>query len=292
MAQQVLFTTQTFNVPDAAEGGPVTVATTVVPAVDGTFDGLQYFGESNPTGVHSGVVWEITADDTGADGSSGPGAGTVLKTVAIPTVLASTWQTVMFDTPLPVVAGKAYRCGYRTSLGHYAAQAGGFNSAGIVNGDLSSPKTGDPVGGFSVIKNGTFVPSITEYPARTFNGNMYPVGPIFTASGDIPPETHTSTGTASLAATASASSSTRRSVAAVAALDLTARAVAATRRSSAGTGTLAATARASVASRRPTTGTAALTVAAGQYTAGGSPGPWLTSRRRQGRIVTRTQVAR
>lgn len=292
MAQQVLFTTQTFNVADAAEGGPVTVATTVVPAVDGTFDGLQFFGEGNPVGVHSGVVWEITADDAGADGSSGPGAGTVLKTVSIPSVLAATWQTIMFDTPLPVIAGKAYRCGYRTSLGHYAAQGGGFNSAGIVNGDLSSPKTGDPVGGFTVIKNGTFVPSISEYPARTFNGNMYPIGPVFTASGDIPPETHTTTGTASLSATASASSSTRRSVVAVAAFDLAARAATLGRRSSAGTGTLALAATASSSGRRPATGTAALTVTAGQYTAGGSPGPWLTSRRRQGRIVTRTQVAR
>lgn len=292
MAQQTLYTNQTFNVADAAEGGPVTVATTFVPAVDGTVDGVQIYGESNPVGTHVGVLYEVTADDTGADGSSGPGTGTELKVSGTLTIAASQWQTFMFDTPVPVVGGKAYRIGYRTSLGHYAAQAGGYNAAGITNGDLSAPKTGDPAGGFSVIKNGTFIPSITLYPNRTFNGNMYPIGPVFTAAGVIPPEEHTSTGTGSATAGATAAVATRRVTTGSATAGADARAVDATSRPTTGSAGALASARASVIPRHVSAGTARATATGGNYTAGGSPGPWLTSRRRQGRIVSRTQVAR
>jgi hypothetical protein len=292
VAQQVLFTSQTFNVPDAAEGGPVTVATTFVPAVDGTVDGAQFFGEASPTGTHAAVLYEITADDTGADGSSGPGTGTELATVAIPSVNAAQWQTIAFDPVVSVTAGTAYRIGYRTSLGHYAAQGGGFNAAGIVNGDLSSPKTGDPVGDFTVIKNGTFVPSITLYPNRTFNGNMYPIGPLFTAAADIPPEDHTSTGTARATADARSTVTTTRTSTgtAVAAADATA--TEATSRTSAGSALAVAAAAAATVPQRISTGAARAIAAGSNYTAGGAPGPWLVSRRRQSRIVARTQVAR
>lgn len=289
MVQQVLYTTQTFNVADAAEGGPVTVATTFVPAVDGTVDGVQVYGESNPVGTHDAVLYEVTFDDTGADGSSGPGTGTLLKVYGLGTILASQWQTIMFDTPVPVTGGKAYRIGYRTSLGHYAAQGGGFNAAGIVNGDLSSPKTGDPAGGFAVIRNGTFIPNTTQYPNRTFNGNMYPIGPVFSAAGD---EEHTSTGTAPATASARSTVTTSRSSTGTATATADARATDATSRISTGTAHASASASASTAPRKFSTGTAHATASAGSYTAGGAPGPWLVSRRRQGRIVSRTQVAR
>lgn len=292
MVQQTLYTNQTFNVADAAEGGPVTVATTFVPAVDGTVDGVQIYGESNPVGTHTGVLYEVTADDTGADGSSGSGTGTEMKVSGTLTIAASSWQTFMFDTPVPVVAGKAYRIGYRTSLGHYAAQAGGYNAAGITNGDLSAPKTGDPAGGFAVIKNGTFIPSITLYPNRTFNGNMYPIGPVFTAAGVIPPEEHTSTGTARATADARATVTTTRVSTGTAPATAAATASVATRRVSTGTAPALASARASITPRHVSTGTARATATAGSYTAGGSPGPWLRTRAKQRRIVTRTQVAR
>lgn len=271
MTQQVLYTDQTFNVADANEGIAVTVATTFVPAVDGTLDGVQIFGATNVAGTHEGVAWRITADDTGADVSSGPGAGTLLDTVPLTGLLPAEWQLFMFDDPIPVLAGVAYRVGHRTSLGHYAARSGGYSAAGITNGDLSAPQTMTSAGGFAVIANGTFVPSGTAYPARTFNGGLYPIGPVFTAGS--PPEDHVSSGTAHAVAGATAAISTTRV--------------------STGIAHAGAAAAATVSPQKPTSGTARAVATASNYSAGGAPGPWLISRRRQPtRIVSRTQVAR
>jgi hypothetical protein len=288
VASQTLFTNETPGILNAAEGVPVTVATTVTFAEDGTLDGIQIYGPSTISGTFSGAAWEVTADDSPADS----GTGTLIGTVAMPSPVPGFQEFLFSPSPFPVQAGKAYRIGLRTSEGRYAATSGGFSAAGMTTGDISAPQTGTTVPGVGTIANGTFGAGTSNYPASTFSGGKYFVGPVYTAASDIPPEEHTSTGTAAATLAASATIATRRATIGTAALESTARAAVATRRVSTGTGTLAAAAGASIVTRRPTTGTGSLVVTAGQYIAGGAPGPWLTSRRRQPRIVTSTQVAR
>ena len=173
MAQQTLFTNEVPTLGNISEGQPVTVATTVTFAVDGTLDGIQVYMPATVSGTFSGAAWEITADDDPT------GAGTLLDTVAMPTPTPSAWQTFMFVTPIPVVAGKAYRIGKRTTEGRYVATGGGFNGAGMTNGDISAPQTGGTAAGLTPIYNGTFIESVSAYPNKTFNGNKYFVGPVF-----------------------------------------------------------------------------------------------------------------
>lgn len=176
MVQQTLFTVEVPALGNVAEGVPVTVATTVTFAVDGTLDGIQVYAPATVTGTFSGAAWEITADDDPT------GAGTLIGTVAIPSLTPSSWQTFAFSSPIPVLAGKAYRIGLRTSEGRYTATGAGFNGAGMTNGDISAPQTGGTAGGFTPISNGTFGSGVVNYPNQTFNGNKYFVGPVFSAT--------------------------------------------------------------------------------------------------------------
>lgn len=172
---ETLFVAEVPTSPNISEGVPVTVATTVVFAVNGTLDGIQVYGPSTISGVFSGAAWEVTADDSPA----GSGTGTLIGTVAMPTVVPG-YQIFNFASPIPVTAGIAYRIGLRSSVGRYAADPGGFNAAGMVNGNISSPQTGTNVPSIGTIANGTFIGSATAYPTNTFNGNKYYVGPVFT----------------------------------------------------------------------------------------------------------------
>jgi hypothetical protein len=283
MAQQRLLTGLTPTSPNVVENIANTVATTVVFAEDGTLDGIEFLTTNTISGTYGVAAWQTTADDSPAE----TGTGTLLDAEAVTPVGTNTMQSVFFDPPIPVTAGVKYRLGLRTSEARYAATGGYFNSAGLTSGDITAPQTGTD--GYA---NGTYIESATAYPVKTFNGNLYHVGPIYTPAGEVPPEEHTSTGTGRATADARATVATVRVSVGSATAGAGATASASTRRTS--TGTLAATASAS-ASITPchvSTGTARATATGGNYTAGGSPGPWLTSRRRQGRIVSRTQVAR
>lgn len=173
---QTLFVAETPSLPNINEGSPVTVATTVVFAVDGTLDGFQVYPPATVSGTFSGAAWQITADDSPAD----TGTGTLIATAAMPALTPSTWQQVALAVPVAVTAGTAYRIGFRSSEGRYAATGGGFNAAGMTNGDISSPQTGTNVPSIGTIANGTFIESATLYPTKTFNGNKYFIGPVFT----------------------------------------------------------------------------------------------------------------
>jgi hypothetical protein len=181
---QTLFVAETPTLPNINEGSPVTVSTTVVFAVDGTLDGFQIYAPATVSGTFSGAAWQITADDSPAD----TGTGTLIASVAMPSLTPSVWQQVMLAVPVAVTAGTPYRIGYRTSEGRYAATGGGFNSAGMTNGDISAPQTGTVLG-IGTIANGTFIESVTLYPNKTFNGNKYFIGPVFTAGGATTPIT-------------------------------------------------------------------------------------------------------
>lgn len=283
MAEQRLLTGITPGLPNIAEGSGVTVATTVVFGEDGTLDGVEFLTTNTISGTYGVAAWQATADDTPAES----GTGTLIGSKAAAPSGANTMQSVYFDVPVNVVAGVKYRLGLRTSEGRYAATGGYFNSAGLTAGDITAPQTGTD--GYA---NGTFIESIAAYPTKTFNGNLYLVGPIYTTSADVPPEEHTSAGTARATAAASGTVTTSRAVAGSAVAVATATGSATTRRTLAGTASALASARATITPRHVAAGAARATATGGTYTAGGSPGPWLTARTRQRRIVTRTQVAR
>jgi hypothetical protein len=179
-----LFTSQTPALPDVVEGVNVTVAITIIPAVSGTVSEILFYGPATVSGTFEGRMWEATA----ADGASSPGsgAGTLLGNATFGTITGGVWNRVTLSPAVAVTAGKAYRVGVATSVGRYAATGAGLNSAGITNGDLTAYQnltTPNPPN-LGQLFNGSFIDgSLTAYPSKMFNGNLYFVDVEFTASG-------------------------------------------------------------------------------------------------------------
>lgn len=179
-----LFTSQTPSLTNVSEAQPVTIGITVYFTAAGTVDGGRFYA---PTTIGSGTyeltLWQITADDSPAQS----GTGTLLANASFGTLTPGAWNSVSFSSPVTITPNTvAYVIAVRTSEGRYAATGAFFNSAGLTNGSISSPQTGtDPVG-IGVLDNGKFIESITLYPNKTFNGNVYFVDPTFTAaSGSV-----------------------------------------------------------------------------------------------------------
>lgn len=189
-----LYTSQTPTIPNIFENQNVTVGQTLVFAVAGTVDGGRFFA---PTTVGAGMfeltLWEITADDNPA----ASGTGTLLASASFGALTPGAWNSVSFSAPVAITPlTKAYRLAVRTSEGRYAATGAFFNSAALVNGDITGPQTGtDPVG-IGPLDDGNFIESITTYPNKTFNGNAYFVDPNFTPAGAPIVYTDTSGGAA------------------------------------------------------------------------------------------------
>lgn len=178
-----LFTSQTPALTNVNEGSPVTIATTVWFSAAGTITAGRFFA---PTTVGSGTytlaLWEITADDV----PSTTGAGTLLGTASFGTLTGGAWNTATFSTPISVAANTAYRIGVRTSEGRYTATGGFFNTNQIVNAGIHAPQTATNPTSIGYVDNGSFIESITTYPYKTFNGNLYFVDVTWTMAATTP----------------------------------------------------------------------------------------------------------
>lgn len=179
-----LFTSQTPSLTDVNEVQPVTIGITIYFTAAGTVDGGRFYAPATiGAGTYELTFWQITADDSPA----GTGTGTLLASATFGTLTAGAWNTVTFSSPVTITPNTvAYRIAVRTSQGRYTATGAFFNAAGLTNGSITAPQTGtDPVG-IGNLDNGNFYDnSITLYPNKTFNGNVYFVDPTFSpASGN------------------------------------------------------------------------------------------------------------
>jgi hypothetical protein len=232
-------TSSTPSQVDSADGGAVTLGTSIVPSVSGYLTSIKFYKASTNTGTHTGTVWSSS--------------GTVLSTVTFTNETASGWQTATFGTPLAVTAGTTYVIGYYAPNGHYSDTPHYFDAA-YTSGSMMVP------GG----TNGVYRYGASGFPTDVYGNTNYWVDVIMTTSlgADTTPPTVTATNPLN------AATSVSTSVAPTATFSepLTAGSVAMTLKDAAGNAVAGATSYASASRTATFTPTAAL-AAATKYTA-------------------------
>ena len=125
---------------------------------DGSLTGIRFYKGAGNTGTHLGSLWTA--------------GGQLLAQATFANETGSGWQTVTFNSPVPVKANTTYVAAYWTPSGHYAATAGGFSSA-VDNGPLHALSNGSgPNGVYAYGAAGAF-------PNNTYNGTNYWVDVLY-----------------------------------------------------------------------------------------------------------------
>lgn len=176
-----LYTSQTPAVTDASDGTPgITTATTLNFLVDGFITHLRFYATTTVGGTYTAAVYEITAADP-------PGVPpTPLATKVMggsPT--GGVWNTIAFDTPVPVEVGKYYRVALHNNQGRYVATNNFFLTA-VTNGNVIGEATSaNPFGTFS---QGAFVINAAlTFPSSEGSATSYFVDVLF--EEDVPSTT-------------------------------------------------------------------------------------------------------
>lgn len=97
----------------------------------GSVSGVQFYKGAGNVGPFTVHLW-------GPDGA-------LLRSASVASPVASGWQEVAFDAPVPVEADALYTVSYRTQSGHYSVTTGGLG-APLSSGYLSTP---DNAGAFT-----------------------------------------------------------------------------------------------------------------------------------------------
>ncbi|ANZ42274.1 hypothetical protein BBK82_46470 [Lentzea guizhouensis] len=124
-------------------------------AVNGHVSGVKFYKGAGNTGTHTGSLWASN--------------GTRLATGTFVNETATGWQTLVFDTPVPITAGQTYVASYTTTTGRYSADAGYFNRSAV-----SSPPLAAAASPNGVFRGGS------GFPGDTFGGANYWVDVVFT----------------------------------------------------------------------------------------------------------------
>jgi hypothetical protein len=200
-----LFTSQTPESPDNSDGTPgITSAVTVVFAEDGVVNGVRIFTTTTVGGTYTGLFYEVTSSD--------PGTGTLLasEVYAGDTPDGGAWLDIVFDDPVPVTAGVAYRAGVHNSEGRYVATLAFFDEP-LVNGDITAPAHNGTAGAYTVSQGVFRIDASPGYPNSPGGGETnyfadvdYTATVGITGSGDLvlPAITGSGEGTASAAGSA------------------------------------------------------------------------------------------
>ena len=105
------------TVPTVDDSDDYELGVRFTPAQNGVATGVRFYKGPNNTGSHTGSLWNA--------------AGEQLATGTFANETATGWQTLIFATPVPVVAGQTYTASYTTG-GFYSADIG-FFAANTVN---------------------------------------------------------------------------------------------------------------------------------------------------------------
>lgn len=177
-----LFTSQTPNNPDNADGNTIVTATVVRFASAGTVGGIRWYGPTS-TGVAAiGGLFTITGESTGAE----------LARATFGTITGGAWNTVAFTSPVDVAAVTDYVAAVWCD--HYVSSGNFFGSA-LTNGNVTGPADGDP------LHNGRFLfpaPDLA-FPPSNFNKSCYFVDVLFDETVTQIPATLDATGPAATA---------------------------------------------------------------------------------------------
>ncbi|WP_216207624.1 DUF4082 domain-containing protein [Amycolatopsis aidingensis] len=144
--------------PSADDPGSYELGVRFSSSVAGTVTGVKFYKGTGNTGTHTGSLWTDS--------------GQLLATGTFTGETATGWQTLTFDTPVPIQAGQDYIASYTAPNGHYAADAFYFEQTGVTSNPLSAPATG------SGTANGVYNAG-PGFPTSTFRGGNYWVDVVF-----------------------------------------------------------------------------------------------------------------
>ena len=137
-----------------------------VPAVDGFVSGIRFYKGAGNTGTHTGTLWT----STGTPLASGTFAGES----------SSGWQTLLFDSAVPVTGATTYVASYNAPQGHYAATAEFF-----LGREWSAPPLsarGQPSGEANGVYAGGH-----GFPTQSYASTNYWVDAMFSVDDTTPP---------------------------------------------------------------------------------------------------------
>ncbi|WP_133411776.1 DUF4082 domain-containing protein [Agromyces badenianii] len=179
---------------DAGDPSPVELGLRFVPTTDGFVQGVRFFKSEANTGTHTGSLW-------GPDGAQ-------LATGTFANETSSGWQTLTFDTPVPLDAGQTYTASYWAPNGHYAADDHAFSAGPLDRDPLFLPGGfGNPVAGVYGVQG--------TRPISTWGDTNYFVDVVF-ETGETSPLSATSRwplpGSTSVAAGATVSATFTKAV--------------------------------------------------------------------------------
>jgi len=189
---QHVFTDQVPTVGDADDGTPgITFGTTIRSTVDGYASGVRWYTTTTVSGTYIGAIYEVDAADDPTP------AGTLLEQkTLVGSPAAGGWQSITFDSPVPITAGVLYRAAVYSSAGRYVYSAN-LHASDIVNADLVADAAGDDPVGLGTLRQATFtINAGLAYPATGAGSNGSYFADIDFIAGDTPVE-----GFATLAAT-------------------------------------------------------------------------------------------
>ncbi|WP_147268692.1 DUF4082 domain-containing protein [Sphaerisporangium album] len=150
--------------PEDSDAAAVELGVKFTAEMDGQVTGVRFYKGAGNTGTHLGHLWSAT--------------GTMLAAGTFTDETATGWQTLIFETPVSIVAGQVYVASYLAPNGHYAGDGGYFNAGPVDNSPLHAVANGGPAGGNGVYRYG----SDPGFPASSYNGANYWVDVLFTPS--------------------------------------------------------------------------------------------------------------
>ncbi|MGE5570031.1 MAG: DUF4082 domain-containing protein [Rhodospirillales bacterium] len=153
---------------DSGDAGPVELGLKFRSDIAGQVAGVRFYKAAANTGTHTGSLWTTS--------------GTRLATVTFVNESASGWQTAYFSTPVQITANTTYVVSYYTPSGHYSANLGAFESAGVNSPPLRALANGvDGPNGVYVYGTGG------GFPNSTYNSANYWVDVVFVPTETSPP---------------------------------------------------------------------------------------------------------
>lgn len=172
-------------IPTAEDGVSLTLATRIVPAVDGNVTHGRWRFPNTPTSASIPVVWGIYRNSDSA----------LLASKAFPLdVPQAGWSQVLLDAPVPMLAGVEYSWCVWTPDRYVATS--GYLASDITRGDLTALSQGGRFGGEGQ-------PSIT-FPNNSFGSASYFPDGVFVPAGGSTPISVSEAGSGSEAITVNA----------------------------------------------------------------------------------------
>lgn len=149
---------------DAGDSSSVTLGTKFKANANGFIVGIRFYKSNLNTGTHVGTLY----NDQGAALASGTFANES----------QSGWQTLTFQSAIPVTAGTTYTAAYFAPAGHYSADQQFFASLGLNGGRLSA------LGGASA-KNGVYSFG-NSVPTQSWRATNYYVDALYSEADTTP----------------------------------------------------------------------------------------------------------